>query len=111
MQALSFAQLLYRYWFYGWLFVDVNRGSLFERDAARRHNQSRSVWLPTYLRRWTWLGVLSYAIGWTIEPLAPAPIALLFFCTCVLTVPVNAVTLAAWIGLRVMGSPRFQCNK
>ncbi len=106
MQATTFAQLLYRYWFYGWLFEDVNRGSLYERAAARRHNQSRSVWLPTYLRRWTALGVLCYAIGWTIEPHAPAPIALVFFCTCVLTVPVNAVTLAAWIGLRVLPADR-----
>ena len=102
MQAPTFAQLLYRYWFYGWLFRDVNRGSVFERAAARRHNQARSVWLPTYLRRWTALGVLCYAIGWTIEPHAPAPIALPFFVACALAVPVNAVTLAAWIGLRVM---------
>lgn len=102
MQSSTFAQLLYRYWFYGWLFEDVNRGSLYERAAAHRHNQSRSVWLPTYLRRWTVLGIFCYGIGWTIEPHAPAPVALLFFGACVLTVPVNAVTLAAWIGLRVM---------
>ncbi len=106
MQARTFSQLLYRYWFYGWLFEDANRGSLYERAAARRRNRSRSVWLPTYLRRWTSLGVLSYAIGWTIEPHAPTAIALLCFCTCVLTVPVNAVTLAAWIGLRVMPAER-----
>lgn len=102
MQSTTFAQLLYRYWFYGWMFRDVNRGSLFERDAARRHNQSRSVWLPTYLRRWTLLGLLCYGIGSGLEPHAPPPLALVFFCTGVLTVPVNAVTLAAWIGLRVM---------
>ena len=102
MPSTTFAQLLYRYWFYGWLFVDVNRGSLFERAAARRLNQSRSRWLPTYLRRWTLLGMLCYVIGWGIEPHAPPTIALVFFFTCVLTVPVNAVTLAAWIGLRVM---------
>ena len=100
--APTFAQLLYRYWFYGWLFVDVNRGNLFERAAARRHNQSRGRWLPTYLKRWTLLGLLSFAIGWGLEPHAPTPVAMLFIFTCVVTVPVNAVTLAAWIGLRVM---------
>lgn len=102
MHAQTFAQLLYRYWFYGWLFLDTNRGSLFDRAAARRHNQSRSIWLPTYLRRWTLLGLLCYVIGWALEPLAPTPVVLAFFVACVLTVPVNAVTLAAWIGLKVM---------
>jgi hypothetical protein len=102
VEAPTFAQLLYRYWFYGWLFVDVNRGSLFERAAARRHNLAGSRWLPTYLRRWTLLGLLCYAIGWALEPHAPSPIALPFFFACVLTVSVNAVTVAAWIGLRVM---------
>jgi hypothetical protein len=102
VQPPSFAQLLYRYWFYDWLFVDVNRGNLFERTAARRHNQARSVWLPVYLRRWTLLGLMSFALGWGLEPHAPPLLALSCFLPCVLTVPVNAVTLAAWIGLRVM---------
>lgn len=98
----TFCQLLYRYWFYGWLFKDATRGTLYERAAARRYNRSRSVWLPVYLRRWTTLGVLSFVIGWLLEPHAPLPLALPFICTFVLTVPVNAVTLAAWIGLRTM---------
>ncbi|HYF60314.1 MAG TPA: hypothetical protein VEA81_15290 [Burkholderiaceae bacterium] len=102
MDAPTFSQLLYRYWFYGWLFRDVNRGSLYERAAARRHNQSRSRWLPRYLMRWTVLGALCFAIGSTLEPHAPTPLAVLFFFTCALTVPVNVVTLAAWIGFRVM---------
>ncbi len=100
MQAPTFAEMLYRYWFYGWLFVDVNRGSLFDRAAARRHNQARSVWLPTYLKRWTLLGLMCFVIGSGLEPHAPPPLVLMFFLPCVLTVPLNAVTLAAWIGLR-----------
>jgi hypothetical protein len=105
VDATTFPQLLYRYWFYGWLFRDVNRGNVYERAAAQRHNHSRSRWLPTYLRRWSLLGLLSFAIGWAIEPHAPTPIAVLFFATCVLSVPINAVTLAAWIGLRVQAGP------
>ena len=101
MDAPTFVQLLYRYWFYGWMFRDVNRGTLFERAAARRHNQTRSRWLPTYLLRWTVLGVLSFAVGWALEQHVCAPAALVFFCTCALSVPINAVTLAAWIGLTV----------
>jgi hypothetical protein len=102
VQSTTFSQLLYRYWFYGWLFVDVNRGNLLERAAARRHNQSRSRWLPIYLRRWTVLGFVAYGIGAALEPHAPISLSVPFFATCVLTLTVNAVTLAAWIGLRVM---------
>ena len=105
MQPPPFARLLYRYWFYGWLFVDVNRGDVFERAAARRHNQARSVWLPVYLRRWTVLGLTSFGVGWGLEPHAPPLLVLTCFLPCVLTVPVNAVTLVAWIGLRVMPAP------
>ena len=102
MNSNTFAQLCYRYWFYGWLFRDVNRGTVFERAAAVRHNRERSFWLPTYLRRWTVLGVLSFVVGVGIEAVAPAPVALLPFALGTLSVPVNAVTLAAWVGLKVM---------
>ena len=43
-------RLVYRYWFFGWLFEDVNRKGLFERAAAWRHNQEQARWLPTILR-------------------------------------------------------------
>lgn len=102
MEATSFAQLLYRYWFYGWLFRDASRGTLFERAAAHRHNQSRSRWLPTYLRRWMLLGLLSYGTGALVEAVALSPVALPFFVAVVLSASVSAVTLAAWIGLRVL---------
>jgi hypothetical protein len=103
VQAPTFAQLLYRYWFYGWMFADANLGSLHERAAALRHNRSRSRWLPTYLRRWGLLGLACLAIGWALEPYAPPTFASPFFLASAMTVPVNAVTLAAWIGLR--GAP------
>ena len=37
------------------------------------------TWLPTYLRRWTLLGLLCYAIGWALEPHAPSTLAMPFF--------------------------------
>lgn len=100
----SSAQLWYRYWFYGWLFVDASRGSAGERAAARRLNRSRCHWLPTYLRRWTLLGAWCYAAGALVEPLAPGLLAPALFAVGAVTVPINAVTLAAWIGLRVLPS-------
>ncbi len=54
MQELAFRTLLYRFFFFGWLFKDASRGDLFERAAAWRFNQSRAHWLPTHMRRWLW---------------------------------------------------------
>jgi hypothetical protein len=39
MQDLAFRTLLYRYFFFSWLFRDVTQGNLLERTAAWRHNQ------------------------------------------------------------------------
>jgi hypothetical protein len=47
MNTDTFSRLLYRYWFYGWLFHDVNRGNLFEQAAAKQRNRELSRWLPT----------------------------------------------------------------
>jgi hypothetical protein len=113
VETSSFSFLLYRYWFYGWLFRDVNRGSLLDRAAAWRHNQAAVHWLPVYLRRWTVLGLVTFAIGWWLESLAHGsiaamatwPIEAVFFVPSVLSVSVNLVTLAAWVGLKVMPGP------
>ncbi len=64
---LSFRILLYRYLFFGWLFQDVNRGNVFERSAAWRHNLDRAPWLVTYLRRWIALGIGSFALCMLVE--------------------------------------------
>jgi hypothetical protein len=109
----SFGYLLYRYWFYGWLFRDVNRGTLLERAAAWRHNQAASRWLPVYLRRWTVLGLVTFAIGWGLESLARStaevltawPVEALFFVPTVISVSISTVTLAAWVGLKVLPAP------
>jgi len=100
---MSFSILLYRYFFFGWLFKDVNRGNLLERAAAWRHNREQARWLPTYMRRWLWCGIAFYALGQLMESLLQAPgISVLFYVPCALAVPVNAVIGAAWVGLRVM---------
>jgi hypothetical protein len=50
------AVLLYRYFFYGWLFRDADRGSELERSAAVRHNTAQARWLPLYMLRWAVAG-------------------------------------------------------
>ena len=95
--------LLYRYFFFGWLFEDVNQGSVFERSAAWRHNQAQARWLPTYMRRWMWCGVVFYGLGGLVESLLQFPgVSVLFYVPCALSIPVNAVIGAAWVGFKVM---------
>ena len=101
--SMPFRTLLYRYFFFGWLFKDVNRGNLLERAAAWRHNREQARWLPTYMRRWMWCGVSLYTLGMAVETLMLAPgLSAFFYVPSALAVPVNAVIGAAWIGLRVM---------
>ena len=103
---MSFGTLLYRYFFFGWLFKDVNRGNLLQRAAAWRHNREQARWLPTYMRRWFWSGICLYGLGGIVETLFESPGAsVLFYVPSALSVPVAAVIVAAWVGLRVMPAP------
>ncbi|MDE2607505.1 MAG: hypothetical protein KGL68_16440 [Burkholderiales bacterium] len=103
---MSFGTLLYRYFFFGWLFQDASQGNLLERAAALRHNRDQARWLPTYMRRWLWCTLFFYGLGHVVESLLHAPgLSVLFYVPCALTVAVNAVIGAAWVGLRVAPAP------
>lgn len=96
---LPLLHLAYRYWFFGWLFRDVGRGTWLERQAALRHNRERARWLPVYIRRWVVLCSVFYASGILLEfagLLAGASVA---FTTACLAVTVVAVAIAAWLVL------------
>jgi hypothetical protein len=96
--------LWYRYWFFGWLFRDPNRGTWREREAALEHNCRRARWLPIYMWRWTVLGGGLFAVGSLFEAAGlghAAPIAFVSACA---TAPVVAVALAAWLLLRAPAS-------
>ena len=100
---MTFGTLLYRYFFFSWLFKDVNHGNVFERSAALRHNRDMARWLPTYMRRWLWCGLLFYLLGCAAEGMLNAPgVSVLFYVPSALSVPVNAVIGAAWLGLKVL---------
>jgi hypothetical protein len=62
-----FLSLLYRYFFFDWLFRDVTRGTLLERAAAWRFNRESRHHLLVYLRRWTFVFVAGYALGVLFE--------------------------------------------
>ncbi len=97
MAPLPTRTLLYRYLFYGWLFRDVNRGSLFERAQAWRHNCEQAHWLATYLRRWATGGVLWFLGGaWLEAGTARLWPAAALYVGGVVAVAYCAVTLVAW---------------
>ena len=98
--TLPLRTLLYRYFFYGWLFRDAWRGSLWERSAAKRHNREQARWLPTYMRRWLVLMVLLFTTGLLVEVALQLPMgSALFYVPSVLTVPFTAVTAICWLFL------------
>lgn len=106
MQALAFHTLLYRYFFFSWLFKDAGCGNVFERAAAWRHNQAQAHWLLTYMRRWLWCGLVFYGLGGTAELALNSPgLSAFFYVPCALSVPVNAVIGAAWLGLKALPGP------
>jgi hypothetical protein len=103
---MAFRTLLYRYFFFGWMFRDASRGNLLERAAAWRHNQERAHWLLTYMRRWLFSGLLLYALGNFVEMGLAAPVASAFFYVPgALSVPINAVIATAWLGLKALPGP------
>ncbi|MEJ6023968.1 hypothetical protein [Ramlibacter sp. PS4R-6] len=103
MPDTAFHTLLYRYFFFSWLYKDASRGNLFERAAALRYNKEHAHWLVTYMIRWLWCGVIFYGLGGFAEWVLDAPVlSMLFYIPGALSVPVNAVIGAAWLGLKVL---------
>lgn len=105
-ETLAFRTLLYRYFFFGWLFRDVNRGNLLERAAAWRHNRSQAHWLLVYMKRWLVCGSLLYGLGLLVElVLGATQLSVLFYLPSAISVPINAVIGAAWIGFKTFPPP------
>lgn len=106
MEEISFWTLLYRYFFFDWLFKNAGHGNAFERAAAWRHNREQAKWLPLYMWRWFVLGLIMYGLGRYFELLLNLPqLSSFFYVPASLSVPVNAVIGAAWIGLRALTRP------
>jgi len=106
VQESSFCSLLYRYFFFGWLFKDAGSGDMFERAAAVRHNREQARWLPTYMMRWLWWGLAFYGLGGATELfLEAATLATFFYAAGSLCVPFNVAIAAAWIGLKGTHGP------
>ena len=99
--GMAFYLLVYRYFFFDWLFRDVNRGSFLERAAAWRFNREMGRYLPVYLRRWVILIVCSYALGAMFESWpALSHAAALFYCVTSISAAMAMLIVRSWLGLR-----------
>lgn len=59
--------VLFRYFFFHWLFRDASVQELYLRSAAIAHNKANRHHLITYLRRWIALTLLMYFFGIMLE--------------------------------------------
>jgi len=106
MRELLFRTLLYRYFFFDWLYKDASRGNLLERSAAWRFNKMHAHWLLTYMRRWLWCGLILFALGGAVELMLREPgLSAIFYVPGVLIVPVNVVIGVLWLGLKTLPGP------
>jgi hypothetical protein len=98
--------LLYRYFFFSWLFRDVDRGDWLERSAAWRYNQAHSHWLLIYLKRWVVLALFVFAVA-SLSSLVFAGhwICIPFYVMFSVAIPVSSVIVVAWLGLRLLPGP------
>ena len=93
MDAVPFRSLLYRYFFYGWLFRGAGRGNVLERAASLRHNRQQARWLPLYLRRMLVVGALLLSVATFSELVLGWPLASAwFYVATVMAVPYDVVT-------------------
>jgi hypothetical protein len=100
----SFSTLLYRYFFFTWLFrppVSTTDTTLFERAAVQRHNRRQAAWLPVYIMRWLSCAALFFALGHFAQVMEALPvIARLFYLASVACVSFSGTIAVAWVGMR-----------
>ena len=103
----SLHSLLYRYWFWEWLFMDMSRiRDVYQRAAAWRHNVAQRRHLPTYMRRWLVVTAANIGVAAVLEKALAAMLSAAFFYTngCI-AVCVLAVTFVGWVFLGAADVP------
>ncbi len=97
----SLCSLLYRYWFWEWLFVDMaSARGMYQRRAAWRHNVAQRRHLPVYMRRWLVLMAANLGVAAVFEKaLAWMLSAALFYTNGCIAVCVLVVTVIGWVFL------------
>ena len=94
---LPFRTLLYRFMFFDWLFRDISATrDLYERHAAWQHNRRMCAYLPTYLRRWSFLTAFDFLLGCLFERALQASLLSAWFFTW------SCVTLSGMVVISVV---------
>ena len=105
---LPLSTLLYRYFFFGWLFreVDDSASSLFERAAVIRHNRRQAAWLPTYMQRWLFCALLFYGLGGGCDMLFESAIPGRWcYALSAMCISFTVTIATAWVGLTQRREP------
>jgi len=101
LAELPFRTLLYRFIFFDWLFKDVGGArTAIERHAAFQHNRRMSIYLPVYLRRWSFLTAFDFVLGFILERALQATLLSAWFFTWSCVTATGMVVIAvAWVFL------------
>lgn len=103
---MTFRTLLYRYFFFSWLFRDVRSQDPYVRAACWAHNKQQARWLPTYLRRWSTISAGGYLLGASTDAVLHAPVlSTFFFVPATVGFSVVMVILAALLGFKLLSGP------
>lgn len=98
--------LLYRYWFWGWLFRDVNLGDPVRRMASWRHNVAMRSWLPTYMWRWLACTAATVTVAQGVEAsTATSVVPAIFYTGSVLAILIFTVAATIWMFLAADRQP------
>ncbi len=96
-----FRELLYRYFFFDWLFRDTSHGTLLERESALRFNRQMRHYLLVYLRRWIMLVICSCALGASFEKaLSLNYMASALYCLTSVSLVAATIIVRLWLGLK-----------
>lgn len=88
--------LWFRYFFFQWMFKDVNVRELYQRAAAVRHNLAHRHYLLTYLKRWVAVTLLTFFTGMGLEWLGSIS-CVFFYTVSALSACTISKIVAAWL--------------
>lgn len=92
--------LVCRYWFWSWLFTDVNSRDPFIRRQRWRQNVAARGFLVVYVRRWLFGSAAMALVGALLESSGAAIlVAAAFYSAAILAVIVASVATTAWVML------------